>query len=99
MTDNATQPGTGNQTAKAFVDFMKATNAPGAVDAKTKKFLAIALSISQKCDPCLKLHIEGALSQGITWDEIDEIAWIAISFTGAPAKMFYEEIKRELKAK
>lgn len=87
--------GSATSTADAFKQFMKLANSPGLIDARSKKHLAIALSISQKCAPCLKMHIESALAQGMKWDEIDEVAWMAVSMCGAPAKMWYEEIKKE----
>ena len=82
--------------AEAFKLYMKAANQPGRVDAKTKRLLSIALSLAQRCDPCMKIHIRAALSEGISREEIDEAAWLAVAFCGAPTKMFYEEIWREL---
>ena len=84
------------ETAQTFKNFMRSVSGAGTLSVRTKRLLAIALSISERCEPCLKMHISGALKDGITPDEIDEIAWIAISFCGAPAKMFYEEIKNNL---
>lgn len=84
----------GPKVPQAFKAFMQAANAPGAVDAKAKKLLAIALSISQRCEPCLEIHLRGALQQGISQEEVDEAAWMAIAFCGAPAKMFYDEVRK-----
>ncbi|MBD3268357.1 hypothetical protein GF373_16950, partial [bacterium] len=90
---NKTAP---NAAADAFSAFMKAANAPGLIDAKTKKLMAIMLSISQHCEPCLRIHLQNALAQGMRIEEIDEAAWLAIAFCGAPAKMFYEGMKKEI---
>ncbi|HBF33478.1 TPA: selenide, water dikinase SelD [Candidatus Sumerlaeota bacterium] len=79
-----------------FMDFMKSANAPGALDAKTKKLLAIALSVTQKCDPCLRVHLNAAVKMGITRAEIDEAAWMGIAFGGAPCMMFYQAISKEV---
>jgi AhpD family alkylhydroperoxidase len=79
-----------------FTDFMKEVNLPGQLDARVKKLMAIALSVSQKCEPCLKIHLEGARKMGLSQGEIDEAAWMAISFCGAPALMFYNEVRREM---
>lgn len=81
---------------RAFKTFMQSVNAPGSVDGKFKRLLAIALSVSQRCEPCLELHIQKALEQGITWEEIDEAVWLTVGFCGAPAKMFYERIRQAL---
>ncbi|MFH1741634.1 MAG: selenide, water dikinase SelD [bacterium] len=87
-------PPAGGMTADAFKSFMKAANAPGSIDARTKRLLNIALSVAQRCEPCIQIHIEHALSEGITRAEIDEAAWLAISLSGAPAKMLYDEFWR-----
>jgi AhpD family alkylhydroperoxidase len=63
---------------------MKAANAPGAVDARAKKLIAIALSIARHCEPCLKLHIRSALQMGLSRAEIDEAAALVIAFCGCP---------------
>lgn len=85
-----------SQTQEQYVKFMKSVNAPGELNAKTKRMLAIALSISERCTPCLKIHLTAAIHEGISVEAIDEAAWVAISFCGAPAKMFYEDMKKRL---
>ena len=79
-----------------FANFMKEANRPGLIGAKEKKITAIALSIAQKCRPCLKIHIKKALDMGISKAAIDEAAWLAISFCGSPAMLFYKEVCEEL---
>lgn len=80
----------------AFKQFSQAANAPNAIDARNKKLMAIALSIATRCEPCLKIHLQSTLAQGMPWTDIEEAAWMAIFFSGAPAKMFYEKIKQEM---
>ncbi len=77
-----------------FQEFLKSANAPGALDARTKKAVAIALSVLAKCGPCAKIHIKKAREMGFSQEEIDEAAWLAIAFGGSPAMMFYNEVKR-----
>lgn len=81
---------------KLFGDFMKEVNKEGLLDKRIKKLMAIALSISEHCEPCLRLHLKSALEMGYSKAEIDEAAYMAISFCGAPAMMFYNEICKEL---
>jgi selenide,water dikinase len=76
-----------------FTDFMKEVNKPGLIDARAKKLMAIALSVAQRCEPCLKIHMRTALSMGITMGEIDEAANLAIAFGGCTAMMFYKGIR------
>ena len=77
-----------------FHEFMQVANAPGLLDARTKKAMAIALSVITKCEPCLKSHITKAREMGFSQEEIDEAAWLAVAFGGAPLMMFYKALRR-----
>jgi len=76
-----------------FKEFLGAASAPHSLDAYTKQAIAIALSVAMRCEPCLKMHLKKAKEKGFTQDEIDEAAWMGISFAGSPAMVFYEQIK------
>lgn len=97
--DGAT-PGTGDLPAlntgegslhsqQRFGAFMNSVYADGTINSRTKELMAIALSVLSKCEPCVKIHIEEARSQGASEEEITEAVWMAISFGGAPVMMFY----------
>jgi selenide,water dikinase len=79
--------------AQQFQDFLRAVNAPGSLDAYTKRMLAIALSVLARCEPCVLSHMEKARQMGISEAEIEEAAWMAISFGGSPVMMFYNGLK------
>ncbi|MCH7556015.1 MAG: carboxymuconolactone decarboxylase family protein, partial [Planctomycetes bacterium] len=68
-------------------------SAPHGLDAYTKQAMAIALSVALRCEPCLKMHLKKAKEKGFTQDEIDEAAWMGISFGGSPTMVFYEQLK------
>jgi len=76
-----------------FTDFLGAANSPHGLDAYTKQAMAIALSVALRCEPCLKMHLKKARDKGFTQDEIDEAAWMGISFGGSPTMVFYEQNK------
>jgi selenide,water dikinase len=76
-----------------FTDFLGSASSPHGLDAYTKQAMAIALSVATRCEPCLKMHLKKAREKGFTQDEIDEAAWMAISFAGSPAMVFYEQLK------
>ena len=82
--------------AAKFKDFLSAASSPHGLDAYTKQAIAIALSVAMRCEPCLKMHVKAARKKGFTQDEIDEAAWMGISFAGSPAMVFYESILRPL---
>ena len=78
---------------RRFLDFMGSVNRPGGLDAFTKQAMAIALSVAQRCEPCIKSHIKKAREQGFSEEEIDEAAWMGVAFGGAPCMMFYKQHK------
>ena len=79
---------------RKFQEFLRAVNQPGALDAHTKQAISIALSVLAKCEPCVRMHIAKAREKGFTPEEIDEAAWMAISFGGAPLMMFYNGVRK-----
>ncbi len=80
-----------------FRDFLQQSTKAGLIDAKHKKLMAVALSVAKSCAQCARIHIKGAVDMGISKAEIDEAAWMAISFSGCTGMMFYKEICEELK--
>ncbi len=79
---------------RKFQEFLQAAGAPGALDGKTKRAIAIALSVLARCEPCVKSHLAKARSMGFTQEEIDEAAWMGISFGGSPAMAFYKGLRK-----
>jgi selenide, water dikinase len=77
-----------------FQEFLQAAGSPGTLDGKTKRAIAIALSVYARCEPCVKSHIKKAREMGLSQEEIDEAAWVAISFGGSPTMVFYNGVRR-----
>jgi len=84
--------GEGADIQNRFSTFMGTVGGEGAIPARTKELMAIALSVLAKCEPCVKIHVEEARRLGAGDDEIIEAVWMAISFGGAPTMMFYRTI-------
>ena len=82
----------GAEAQKKFMEFLAAATRPGALDARTKQALAIALSVITKCEPCTKTHVAKARQMGMSEDEIGEAAWMAIAFGGSPVWKFWTEL-------
>ena len=83
-----------SEVQRKFQEFLKAANAPGALDAKTKQAVAVALSVLARCAPCAKIHVKKARDMGFSQIEIDEAAWMAIAMGGSSTMMFYNSVKR-----
>ena len=67
---------TPNQLA-AFEDFSKAAFAEGALSAKFKQIIAVAVAHVTQCPYCINGHTKAALRAGATPQELMEAIWVA----------------------
>src|SRR5579884_1790291 len=65
-----------NQQA-AFDAFGKAVFADGALSAKTKQIIAVAVAHVTQCPYCINGHTKAALRAGATPEELMEAIWVA----------------------
>jgi AhpD family alkylhydroperoxidase len=65
------------ETEKAFQDFSRQVFADGALPAKTKQLIAVAVAHVTQCPYCIRGHTKAALRQGATRQEIMEAIWVA----------------------
>lgn len=61
----------------AFHEFSKRVFADGALPAKMKQLIAVAVAHVTQCPYCIRGHTEGALRRGATEQEIMEAIWVA----------------------
>ena len=62
---------------KAFQAFGKAVFADGALPAKTKELIAVAVAHVTQCPYCIRGHTASALRKGATEQELMEAIWVA----------------------
>lgn len=70
---------------EGFYGLMKAYYQPSALDNKYKELIAVALSVSRCCIPCLANHTKNAIEAGATREEVIDAAQIGIEFGGGPS--------------
>jgi AhpD family alkylhydroperoxidase len=63
--------------AAAFRSFSQSVFADGALPAKTKQLIAVAVAHVTQCAYCIRSHTDTALNQGATGEEIMEAIWVA----------------------
>src|SRR5688572_32321814 len=63
--------------AEAFKAFSRSVFAEGALPAKTKQLIAVAVAHVTQCPYCIRGHTSAALRQGATAEEIMEAIWVA----------------------
>ncbi len=60
----------------------------GALSAKTKELMALAISIAVRCEGCIAYHVHDAIKAGATRAELLETIGVAILMGGGPASMY-----------
>ena len=63
--------------AASFAAFSKQVFADGALPAKTKQLIAVAVAHVTQCPYCIRGHTSGALRSGASEAEIMEAIWVA----------------------
>jgi AhpD family alkylhydroperoxidase len=65
------------ETEKAFQAFSQQVFADGALPAKTKQLIAVAVAHVTQCPYCIKGHTKAALRHGASRAELMEAIWVA----------------------
>ncbi len=73
---------------KSFGNLGRAAMADGALTAKTKELMALALGVAARCDPCIGYHVQALVKLGASRQELDETLAVAVYMGGGPSLMY-----------
>jgi len=76
---------------QGFSQLAQAALAPGAIDAKNKELIALAIGVSQRCSGCIGFHMKALQRLGATRQEVEEALGICVYMGGGPALMYAAE--------
>ena len=62
--------------------------AAGALDARTKELIALAIAVSKECDGCIAAHAHAAVQHGATPQEAAEAIGVTFLMNGGPATVY-----------
>jgi AhpD family alkylhydroperoxidase len=71
-----------------FMKLHKAGSMDGALSAKVKELIALAIGITVRCDGCIAYHVHDALKAGASHNEIVDAIGVAILMGGGPAVVY-----------
>lgn len=71
-----------------FVSMHRGAMADGALDAKTKELIALAIATIDECDGCVSSHARGAARRGATDQEVAEALGVTLLMGGGPATVW-----------
>lgn len=74
-----------------FGQLAKASMAEGAISAKHKELIALAIGITQHCSGCIGFHIKALHRLNCTRAELEEMLTVCVYMGGGPALMYTAE--------
>ena len=88
------------ETYRGFAQLHAASMAAGALPAKTKELIALAIAVADRCDGCIAAHARGAVRTGAAPEEVAEMLGVTIMMGGGPSTVYapraweaYQEFK------
>ena len=82
------------ETMQGFYAMAKAAGATGAIDARTKELIALAIGVTQRCDGCIGFHAKALVGLGATREEVAETLGMCVYMGGGPALMYATDALR-----
>lgn len=76
---------------KGFSSLAQAASVAGALDKKTKEFIALSIGVAGHCKGCIGFHTKTLVSLGTTREEITEALGVAVYMGGGPSLMYASE--------
>lgn len=77
-----------------FSAMAKAATSEGALDKKTKEFIALAIGVTQRCDGCIGFHAKALVELGTSREEVSEVMAMCVYMGGGPALMYAADALR-----
>ena len=77
-----------------FLNVMK----DGALQRKQKELVAVGIALAQRCEPCIRLHVQKCLEAGNSPAEIIEAASVAVVMQGGPAYTYFPIVLETLES-
>ena len=74
-----------------FGQLARASMAEGAISAKHKELIALAIGVTQRCSGCIGFHVKALQKLGATRTELEEMLAVCVYMGGGPALMYTAE--------
>ena len=74
-----------------FGQLARASMAEGAISAKNKELIALAIGITQRCSGCVGFHVKALRRLDCSRAELEEMLAVCVYMGGGPALMYAAE--------
>lgn len=71
-----------------YANMQRAAMADGALPAKIKELIALAIAVTRECDGCIAAHAKGAARQNASIEEVAETLGVAVMMNGGPGTVW-----------
>ena len=75
-------------TWEGFTQMHAAALDDGALPARFKELVALAISVAKQCDGCIAYHAKAAARRGATPEEVAETLGVALLMDGGPGSVY-----------
>src|SRR6516162_390876 len=72
----------------AYAQMHNATMGDGALPARVKELIALAIAVTKECDGCVAAHARAAAQRGATAPEVAEAMGVTILMNGGPGTVW-----------
>jgi AhpD family alkylhydroperoxidase len=79
-----------------FGQLHRAAVADGALPAKMRELIALAIGIAAHCEGCIAYHVHDALGAGATEEEVLDAIGVAVMMGGGPGAIYAAEAVQAL---
>lgn len=84
--------GSANPEMVRAVGGLPAMGSKGALDAKTRELIALAVAATTRCDSCIAIHVAEAVKAGATRQELVEALTVAIGLNAGAAAIYSSHV-------
>ena len=75
-------------TMRAFRQLAAEAGKDGALDARTKELMALAIGIAVRCEGCIVHHVKQSIRHGATREQVAETIGVAVEMGGGPSTVY-----------
>ncbi len=75
-------------TMKGFGVLSAAAKTSGVLPVKEREYVALAIAVAVRCEPCIAFHIEALMKAGATREELSDVLGMCVQMGGGPAVMY-----------
>ncbi len=81
-----------SEAMQGFGQLARAAMVEGAISAKSKELIALAIGVTQHCSGCIGFHVKALHRLQCTRAEMEEMLGVCVYMGGGPALMYAAEV-------